>query len=108
MTTSQQHMLEQTEEWARHKKRHEIFGVAVPPELKDSLDGLVSKARVTLTEYFLISGIVTAPSSMQDAKTVINQQIRAWSLPDVGITVTDIHPKVWFLAQGITTNKILD
>ena len=45
---------------------------------------------------------------MQDAKTVINQQIRAWSLPDVGITVTDIHPKVWFLAQGITTNKILD
>ena len=27
---------------------------------------------------------------------------------DVGIAVTDIQPKQWILAQGITTNKILD
>ena len=45
----------------------------------------------------------TSESSAEAAKTMINSQIQAWS--SVGISVSDIHPKLWQMSQLVTKGK---
>ena len=95
------------QEWARHKKRYEMFTVKVDDELKTEVEGVIRSSRVTLTEHLLLQGVETATQDMQAAKNVVNEQIKAWSLPSVAIECTDIQPKLWSLAQSITQGKLL-
>ena len=98
-------MFDLSEEWERHKKRHDIFAIDMPADLSTMVEKMVSAARLTLTERFLIDAINVSSHNLEEAKRLVNSQVRAWNLPEVNIAVTDVHVKLWELSSAITTAK---
>ena len=95
------------QEWARHVKRHEVFGVAIPEEKTKTMEGILHTSRVTITEYHLLHALVLASSPKPNndvAKATVNGQVQNWG-PPINISHTDIQPKLWLCCQHITQGK---
>ena len=74
-------------------------------ELKKETDKVLTTARVSLSEYYLIDAITMQEKQKQKAKDQVNGQIAAW--PKVHLDLTDIHGKVWEVCLGITSGKLI-
>ena len=74
-------------------------------ELVTTVENVITAARLTLTERFLVDAVNSSSQNLEDAKKLVNSQVRAWSLPEVNIKVTDVHAKLWEVASAITTAK---
>ena len=93
------------------KSRAEFFGKQADGETLDSVGKMLSRVRVTITEYFMLDGIILASDSVTFAeeKEQINTQIQAMAQfpPEDPLTVDMLHPSIWALALAVTQGKRL-
>ena len=72
---------------------------------------MLSRVRVTITEYFMLDGIILASDSVTfaEGREQINTQIQAMAQfpPEDPLTVDMLHPSIWALALAVTQGKRL-
>ena len=90
----------------KQRVRHEVFMLQYNKEDEARYEEILHASRVTLTELFLVKAISSAhanKSNLQEAVTLINNQIKSWS--SVQIRTEHIDSKVWHFAQQVTSGK---
>jgi hypothetical protein len=85
--------------------RCEMFEVAIEEDLQKPMEETIHHARVSLTEHYLLEGVIGADKALEASKSAINAQIKAWS--DLNIVSDNINARLWDLAQAVTKGKPL-
>ena len=77
--------------------KYGIFGLSMEQEYRDTVDKVLKSARISLTEYFLVSGRIAAEAvgenSAEAGRDLINARICGWN--KAAIDCDDIWSGLW-------------
>ena len=89
--------------------RYEFFKETVPAETKTQVQDVLFKARCSFSEYLIIEVVRDAynrPALAEQSKEAVNNHIK--NLKSGNLSVQDLHPVVWLLAQKVVRKQKLD
>ena len=91
------------------KEHHEFFKETMPPDTEKNFNDVLHRGRVAFAERLMIDVIKDAynrPAKAEASKDSINKHIQ--QLKPADISVNDLHPAVWALAQKVVMKAKLD
>ena len=65
----------------------------------------VHRAKVTVTEFSMLEGILAAQSSPDGGKTSLNQTISSMEADNMGLKQTDIHTGLWMFVSKVLSGR---
>ena len=89
--------------------RYEFFKETVPTETKTLVQDVLFKASCSFAEFLIIEvvqDVYNRPALAEQSKEAVNTHIK--HLRAGNLTVQDIHPVVWSLAQKVVRKQKLD
>ena len=92
--------------WQTHVKRLGMFEVSPEADVAAKYSGVISRARITATEYSLLEGLVESKTDIASSKAKINKTIGLMDL--VKIASTELNATIWGFAQTVIRGKALE